>query len=63
VQEKLEEMVDDRIETIIAGGDLRLTRKMLAGVKIPVIEKRVDVDGNPEDIALKVVWAGRLYRL
>jgi len=54
---------EDPVEMIIAGGDLSLTRKMLAGVKIPVIEKRVDVDGNPEDIALKVVWAGRLYRL
>ncbi len=56
-------MMDDSVETIIAGGDLSLTRKVLAGVKVPVIEKRVDVDGNPEDIALKVVWAGRLYRL
>jgi len=63
VQEKLESMVDDPVETIIAGGDLSLTRKMLAGMKMPVIEKKVDVDGNPEDIALKVVWAGRLYRL
>jgi hypothetical protein len=63
VQEKLQSMMDDQVEMIIAGGDLSLTRKMLAGVKIPVIEKRVDVDGNPEDIALKVVWAGRLYRL
>ncbi len=63
VQEKLRQMMDDPVEIIIAGGDLPLTRKMLAGVKIPVIEKRVDADGNPEDIALKVVWAGRLYRL
>jgi len=63
VQEKLREMMEDPVEMIIAGGDLSLTRKMLAGVKIPVIEKRADVDGNPEDIALKVVWAGRLYRL
>ncbi len=63
VQEKLLSMMDDPVEMIIAGGDLSLTRKMLAGVKIPVIEKRVDADGNPEDIALKVVWAGRLYRL
>ncbi|NOQ33992.1 MAG: hypothetical protein GQ567_07375, partial [Methanosarcinales archaeon] len=63
VQEKLRELMEDPVEMIIAGGDLSLTRKMLAGVKIPVIEKRVDVDGNPEDIALKVVWAGRLYRL
>ncbi len=63
VQEKLRELVDDRVEMIITGGDLSLTRKMLAGVKMPVIEKRVDVDGNPEDVALKVVWAGRLYRL
>ncbi|MEA3282936.1 MAG: Vms1/Ankzf1 family peptidyl-tRNA hydrolase [Euryarchaeota archaeon] len=63
VQEKLESMIDNQVEMIIAGGDLSLTRKMLAGVKVPVIEKRVDVDGNPEDIALKVVWAGRLYRL
>jgi hypothetical protein len=30
---------------------------------MPIIEKRVDVDGNPEDVALKVAWAGRLYRL
>jgi succinate dehydrogenase/fumarate reductase flavoprotein subunit len=63
VQEKLQSMMDDPVEMIIAGGDLSLTRKMLAGTKVPVIEKRVDVDGNPEDIALKVVWAGRLYRL
>jgi hypothetical protein len=63
VQEKLQSMMDDPVEMIIAGGDLSLTRKMLAGMKVPVIEKRVDVDGNPEDIALKVVWAGRLYRL
>ena len=63
VQEKLESMMDGPVETIIAGGDLSLTRKMLAGMKMPVIEKKVDVDGNPEDIALKVVWAGRLYRL
>lgn len=63
VQEKLRSMMDGPVEMIIAGGDLSLTRKMLAGVKIPVIEKRVDMDGNPEDVALKVVWAGRLYRL
>nr|QNO45242.1 hypothetical protein BNIHIJBA_00001 [Methanosarcinales archaeon ANME-2c ERB4] len=63
VQEKLQSMMDDPVEMIIAGGDLSLTRKMLAGTKVPVIEKRVDVDGNPEDIAIKVVWAGRLYRL
>lgn len=63
VQEKLGSMMDDQVEMIIAGGDLSLTRKMLAGVKMSVIEKRVDVDGNPEDVALKVVWAGRLYRL
>ena len=66
VQEKLRQMIDDPddpVEMVIAGGDLSLTRKMLAGMKIPVIEKRVDVDGNPEDIARKVVWAGRLYRL
>lgn len=63
VQEKLESMIDNQVETIIAGGDLSLTRKVLAGVKVPVIEKRVDVDGNPEDVTLKVVWAGRLYRL
>ncbi len=55
--------MDDQVEMIITGGDLSLTRKMLAGTKVPVIEKRVDVDGTPEDIALKVVWAGRLYRL
>ncbi len=66
VQEKLRQVMDDPddpVEMVIAGGDLSLTRKMLAGVKIPVIEKRVDADGNPEDIAFKVVWAGRLYRL
>lgn len=63
VQEKLQSMMDDPVEMIIAGGDLSLTRKMLAGTKVPVIEKRADVDGDPEDVALKVVWAGRLYRL
>jgi len=63
VQEKLQSMMDDPVEMIVAGGDLSLTRKMLAGTKVPVIEKRVDVDGNPDDITIKVVWAGRLYRL
>ncbi|MEA1965714.1 MAG: Vms1/Ankzf1 family peptidyl-tRNA hydrolase, partial [Euryarchaeota archaeon] len=63
VQEKLRELMDDPVEMIIAGGDLSLTRKMLAGAKMPVIEKKVAVDGNPEDVALKVAWAGRLYRL
>ena len=63
VQEKLLSMMDDPVEMIIAGGDLSIAREMLAGTKVPVIEKRVDVDGNPKDVALKVVWAGRLYRL
>ena len=51
------------IDLIVAGGDLRLARKMLEGTKIPVIEKRVDAEGAPEDVVAKVVWAGRLYRL
>ena len=72
VQEKLQLMLGgvdgvDRpnIDMIIAGGDLRLARAMLADMldKVPVIEKRVDVEGNPGDIAVKVAWAGRLYRL
>ncbi|MEA1943987.1 MAG: Vms1/Ankzf1 family peptidyl-tRNA hydrolase [Euryarchaeota archaeon] len=63
VQEKLQLMVDDRIKMTIAGGDLPLARKILAGMDTPVIEKRIDVDGDPENIAIKVAWAGRLYRL
>ena len=53
------------IDVVITGGDLRLARTMIADTldNIPVIEKRVDVDGNPEDIAVKVAWASRLYRL
>ncbi len=52
-----------QIDLIVAGGDLRLARKMLEGTKIPVIEKRVDAEGAPEDVVARVVWAGRLYRL
>ena len=63
VQEKLQLMIDDRIRITIAGGDLPLARKILAGMDTPVIEKRIDVDGDPETIAVKVAWAGRLYRL
>ena len=53
------------IDVVITGGDLRLAREMIADTldNVPVIEKRVDVDGNPDDIAVKVAWAGRLYRL
>ncbi len=63
VQEKLRSIIDDRIEIAIAGGDLNLAKKMLADVTVQLIEKRVDVNGNAEDIAFKLVWAGRLYRL
>ena len=78
VQEKLQSMIDcaggaaeidgmsgKTIDVVITGGDLRLAREMIADTldNVPVIEKRVDVDGNPDDIAVKVAWAGRLYRL
>lgn len=64
VQEKLQSMMDGQeVDMIIAGGDLRLAEEMLSEMKVPIIEKRADVEGNPEDIAVRVAWAGRLYRL
>ncbi len=62
---EIDGMSGKTIDVVITGGDLRLAREMIADTldNVPVIEKRVDVDGNPDDIAVKVAWAGRLYRL
>ncbi len=62
---EIDGMGEKTIDLVITGGDLRLAREMIADTldTIPVIEKKVDVDGNPDDIAVKVAWAGRLYRL